>query len=133
MTSRCKPLLWRGFATGRDCPLAPLRKRRPVRRATLKALKAKVVRPESSADLFNAAASSIIARRSGRVFDATAPRYANLIRLEPEVAASLPEPAGAQAGFHLIDTTMMYAPKARGGKRAPHAQRAWPSPGRAHL
>jgi len=108
--------------TGRDSPLAPLRKRRPIRRATLKALKAKVVRPESSVDLFNAAASSIIARRSGRVFDATAPRYANLIRLEPEAAAAPAEPHG---GFHLIDTTMMYAPQSGGVKRYLMAKRAW--------
>ncbi len=59
------------------------------------------------------------------MFDATAPRYANLIRLEPDVAASLPEPAGAPAGFHLIDTTMMYAPKSGGVKRYLNAKRAW--------
>jgi len=124
MTSGSRSLLWPNFAIERDPPLAPLRKRRPVRRATLKALKAKVVRPESSADLFNAAASSIIARRSGRLLDATAPRYANLIRLEPEAATAVAEPHGG-AGFHLIDTTMMYAPKSGGVKRYLMAKRAW--------
>jgi alpha-1,6-mannosyltransferase len=124
MTSRPKPLLWPGFATRRDPPLAPLRKRRPIRRATYKALKAKVVRPESSADLFNAAASSIIARRSGRVFEAPSPRYANLIRLEPEAAVTPAEPHGVP-GFHLIDTTMMYAPKSGGVKRYLTAKRTW--------
>jgi alpha-1,6-mannosyltransferase len=57
------------------------------------------------------------------VFDATAPRPANLIRLEPDVAASLTELKGA--GFHLIDTTMMYAPKSGGVKRYLMAKRAW--------
>jgi alpha-1,6-mannosyltransferase len=57
------------------------------------------------------------------VFDATAPRYANLIRLEPAAAAALTEPAGG--GFHLIDTTMMYAPKSGGVKRYLSAKRAW--------
>jgi len=123
MTSVAVPLVSPGFSTERDSPLASLRKRRPIRRATLKALKAKVVRPESSEDLFNAAANSILARRSGRVFDVTAPRYANLIRLEPEAAPPMAEPHGA--GFHLIDTTMMYAPQSGGVKRYLMAKRAW--------
>ena len=67
--------------------------------------------------------ASMIERRSDRVFDATAPSAANLIRLEPELAASLTEPKGV--GFHLIDTTMMYAPKSGGVKRYLMAKRAW--------
>lgn len=62
------------------------------------------------------------------MFDTTAPRTANpkpatLVRLEPEAPASLAEPRGL--GFHLIDTTMMYAPKSGGVKRYLMAKRAW--------
>ena len=122
MTCRTGALVWLRFEQ-RAGPLARIWKRRPVRRATLKALKAKVVRPSESADLFNAAADSILARRSGRVFDASTPRYANLIRLDPEAAGHVADPAGG--GFHLVDTTMMYAPKSGGVKRYLNAKRAW--------
>lgn len=44
--------------------------------------------------------------------------FDNLIRLEP--AARRPE-----GGFHLVDTTMMYAPKSGGVKRYLNAKRAW--------
>ena len=61
------------------------------------------------------------------MFDATAPRYANLIRLDSETAAAVHEAAqhGAGVGFHLIDTTMMYAPRSGGVKRYLMAKRAW--------
>lgn len=62
-------------------------------------------------------------RRTGRVFDATAPRYANLIRLAPGAAPAATSPQGG--GFHLIDTTMMYAPQSGGVKRYLTAKRAW--------
>lgn len=68
--------------------------------------------------------SMIRERRPGRVFDATAPRYANLIRLDPGEAQALTAPRGP-AGFHLVDTTMMYAPKSGGVKRYLTAKRAW--------
>lgn len=84
-------------------------------------MKAKIRRPESSAELFNAAADSIIARRTGRVHDATATRYAGLIRLD-SVTSAAPE---TPESFHLIDTTMMYAPKSGGVKRYLTAKRAW--------
>ena len=58
------------------------------------------------------------------MFDATAPRYANLIRLDPGTAQRLTDPQGG-AGFHLLDTTMMYAPKSGGVKRYLNAKRAW--------
>ncbi|MDZ4373743.1 MAG: glycosyltransferase [Phenylobacterium sp.] len=58
------------------------------------------------------------------MFDANAPRYANLIRLDPAAARPFAEPAGA-TGFHLIDTTMMYAPQSGGVKRYLTAKRAW--------
>ena len=53
--------------------------------------------------------------------EAVAPNnLAGLIRPDaPEVAN-----AGG-AGFHLIDTTMMYAPKSGGVKRYLNAKRAW--------
>ncbi|WP_293902176.1 glycosyltransferase [Phenylobacterium sp.] len=51
------------------------------------------------------------------------PTPANLIRLDPATASALTEPAGA--GFHLIDTTMMYAPQSGGVKRYLSAKRAW--------
>lgn len=61
------------------------------------------------------------------MFDATAPRYANLIRLDPGTAQTLTQPHGGPGGFHLIDTTMMYAPKSGGVKRYLMAKRAWMS------
>ncbi len=98
----------------------------------MKALKAKVVRRADQARLFNAAADSIIARRSGRVFDTTTPRYANLIRLEPEPAPPATEAHGG-VGFHLLDTTMMYAPQSGGVKRYLMAKRAWLAKRRADV
>jgi alpha-1,6-mannosyltransferase len=57
------------------------------------------------------------------VYDVTAPEFENLIRLDPGDAPVCP---GADpAGFHLIDTTMMYAPRSGGVKRYLTAKRAW--------
>lgn len=59
------------------------------------------------------------------MFDVTAATETgdNLIRLEPEAPTA---PASARsAGFHLIDTTMMYAPQSGGVKRYLMAKRAW--------
>ena len=57
------------------------------------------------------------------MFDAIASSHDNTIRLEPALAE---RPAGpVDRGFHLIDTTMMYAPKSGGVKRYLNAKRAW--------
>ncbi|HEY8617089.1 glycosyltransferase [Phenylobacterium sp.] len=56
------------------------------------------------------------------MFDVVAPQPENSIRLEPGETPALP---GEAAGFHLIDTTMMYAPKSGGVKRYLLAKRAW--------
>jgi alpha-1,6-mannosyltransferase len=56
------------------------------------------------------------------MFDVVAPADGNLIRLDPAETPILP---GEAAGFHLIDTTMMYAPKSGGVKRYLLAKRAW--------
>jgi len=55
------------------------------------------------------------------VFDA--PRYQDMIRLES--VTPLPAHAAARETLHLIDTTMMYAPKSGGVKRYLSAKRAW--------
>ena len=48
--------------------------------------------------------------------------HENLIRLDPVDALAF----GAESpGFHLIDTTMMYAPRSGGVKRYLMAKRAW--------
>jgi alpha-1,6-mannosyltransferase len=47
-----------------------------------------------------------------------------MIRLDLE-AAAVPLPDAGGDGFHLIDTTMMYAPKSGGVKRYLMAKRAW--------
>ncbi|MET0272273.1 MAG: glycosyltransferase [Phenylobacterium sp.] len=52
------------------------------------------------------------------MFDVTAPEPENLIRLDPVHGAPAP-------GFHLVDTTMMYAPRSGGVKRYLMAKRAW--------
>ncbi|HEY8571630.1 glycosyltransferase [Phenylobacterium sp.] len=51
-----------------------------------------------------------------------APQHENLIRLDPADALAF---GGEPAGFHLIDTTMMYAPRSGGVKRYLMAKRAW--------
>jgi hypothetical protein len=61
-------------------------------------------------------------KRAERVFDVTAPSPDALLRPEGEVAAI---PAGSTSAFHLIDTTMMYAPRSGGVKRYLTAKRAW--------
>ena len=53
------------------------------------------------------------------MFDAATPNSENLIRLGP---ADEPHTPG---GFHLVDTTMMYAPRSGGVKRYLMAKRAW--------
>jgi alpha-1,6-mannosyltransferase len=58
-----------------------------------------------------------------RVVDLVQPTPDNLVRLEPsETAANLP---GVGRGFHLADTTMMYAPRSGGVKRYLTAKSAW--------
>lgn len=57
------------------------------------------------------------------MFDVATPKLETLTRLEPGPAV-LP-PAGEAAGFHLIDTTMMYAPRSGGVKRYLMAKRTW--------
>nr|WP_236611841.1 glycosyltransferase [Phenylobacterium zucineum] len=82
---------------------------------------------ERSAALFLAASNSIQAKssrdgRAARVSEATELRLAEKIR--PAVAAQAPRADGS-GGFHLVDTTMMYAPKSGGVKRYLLAKRAW--------
>jgi hypothetical protein len=50
-----------------------------------------------------------------RVFDVTDSRTENLIRLDPSEAPHFGAPG--RVGFHLIDTTMMFAPRSGGVKR----------------
>ena len=57
------------------------------------------------------------------MFDATTDRHDNTIRLNALTAAALRTPASDS--FHLIDTTMMWAPKSGGVKRYLSAKRTW--------
>ncbi|MDB5450467.1 MAG: glycosyl transferase, group 1 family protein [Phenylobacterium sp.] len=57
------------------------------------------------------------------MFDVITPDYENLIRLDPSDAPAFSAPGGA--GFHLIDTTMMYAPRSGGVKRYLTAKQTW--------
>jgi alpha-1,6-mannosyltransferase len=57
------------------------------------------------------------------VFDVTDSRTENLIRLDPSEAPHFGAPG--RMGFHLIDTTMMYAPRSGGVKRYLHEKRDW--------
>lgn len=60
------------------------------------------------------------------MFEPVAPDSAdskNLIRLDPDEAARLAPPSGG--GFHLLDATMMFAPRSGGVKRYLLAKRAW--------
>jgi alpha-1,6-mannosyltransferase len=63
-------------------------------------------------------------RRKGvGVFDLKDSGQTNLIRLEPADAPHFGAPG--RIGFHLIDTTMMYAPRSGGVKRYLNAKRDW--------
>lgn len=56
------------------------------------------------------------------MFDVVAPQHENLIRLDP---ADAPAFGAGTDGFHLVDTTMMYAPRSGGVKRYLTAKGAW--------
>lgn len=57
------------------------------------------------------------------MFDVTDAHSENLIRLNPSEAPHFGAPG--RVGFHLIDTTMMYAPRSGGVKRYLHQKREW--------
>jgi alpha-1,6-mannosyltransferase len=57
------------------------------------------------------------------VFDVTDSRAENLIRLDPAEAPHFGAPG--RVGFHLLDTTMMYAPRSGGVKRYLTHKREW--------
>ena len=57
------------------------------------------------------------------MLDATADHHDNTIRLDAAALAALTPPP--REAFHLIDTTMMWAPKSGGVKRYLSAKRAW--------
>ncbi|HEX5377665.1 MAG TPA: glycosyltransferase [Phenylobacterium sp.] len=57
------------------------------------------------------------------MFDLNDPGQPNLIRLDPAEAPHFGAPG--RVGFHLIDTTMMYAPRSGGVKRYLNAKRDW--------
>ena len=61
--------------------------------------------------------------KGARLYDVTAPDQDNLIRLDPSEAPYFGAPG--RVGFHLIDTTMMYAPRSGGVKRYLGAKQAW--------
>ena len=58
------------------------------------------------------------------MFDVTSTKPETFVRLDAGDAAT-PVPASEAGGFHLIDTTMMYAPRSGGVKRYLMAKRAW--------
>jgi alpha-1,6-mannosyltransferase len=57
------------------------------------------------------------------VFEHVAPESDNLIRLDPADAPQIAAPG--RLGFHLLDTTMMYAPRSGGVKRYLTNKQAW--------
>lgn len=65
---------------------------------------------------------ALVEQGSGRVFDSATPPYASLVSL-PSLPRGSETPQSA--GFHLVDTTMMYAPQSGGVKRYLSAKRAW--------
>ena len=78
---------------------------------------------EKKTALWLAASNSVIERqRTREMHQAVAPQHENLIQLDPADALAF---AGDPAGFHLIDTTMMYAPRSGGVKRYLMAKRGW--------
>ncbi len=59
--------------------------------------------------------------RAERLFDVS-PSKSSILRVEAEAGAARADTA---SGFHLIDTTMMYAPRSGGVKRYLTAKRTW--------
>jgi alpha-1,6-mannosyltransferase len=103
-------------------PLARLWKKSDRRALFVAAEVRELAERQRTAALFVAASKSIEKRRGERVFDVTAPKPETLVRLEP---SDLATPMGDAGGFHLIDTTMMYAPRSGGVKRYLMAKRSW--------
>jgi alpha-1,6-mannosyltransferase len=60
-------------------------------------------------------------RKARRALGLGAPAYARLVRLDPATTVF----GGGESALHLIDTTMMYAPRSGGVKRYLTAKRAW--------
>lgn len=78
---------------------------------------------EGRAALFLAASASVEKRKARR---ASGPRTHGRDRLVGFDPADLPAfGGGGEQAFHLIDTTMMYAPRSGGVKRYLNAKRAW--------
>jgi alpha-1,6-mannosyltransferase len=77
-----------------------------------------------------AASAGLTDKRARHVFDVIAQGSENLVRLDA-TEASLPAPPGA--GFHLLDTTMMYAPRSGGVKRYLTAKSSWLAKSRPDL
>ena len=74
--------------------------------------------------LFVAAQSRIVEIGKGAgVFQPKAANQGELIRMDPTEAPHFGAPG--RQGFHLIDTTMMYAPRSGGVKRYLNAKREW--------
>jgi alpha-1,6-mannosyltransferase len=61
-------------------------------------------------------------RRAKRLLEVATPKSEPLLRPEPGAALTAAPP---DSSFHLIDTTMMYAPRSGGVKRYLTAKRAW--------
>jgi len=59
--------------------------------------------------------------RTERLFDVS-PAKSSIVRVDPESGVARTD---ASTGFHLIDTTMMYAPRSGGVKRYLTAKRTW--------
>jgi alpha-1,6-mannosyltransferase len=70
-----------------------------------------------------AASAGLLDKRARRVLDVIAPGPENLIRLDPSDAAVAHGPPVED--FHLLDTTMMYAPQSGGVKRYLTAKSSW--------
>jgi alpha-1,6-mannosyltransferase len=62
-------------------------------------------------------------QKGSRVSDAKTTALPDMIRLDPADAPTFGAPG--RAGFHLIDTTMMFAPRSGGVKRYLLAKNAW--------
>src|SRR5206468_5979553 len=77
---------------------------------------------DQSAPSFVAASAGLMDKSARQVFD-IAPGPDKLVRLDPSEAFLAHGPVAT--GYHLIDTTMMYAPRSGGVKRYLTAKRSW--------
>ncbi|HKR88366.1 MAG TPA: glycosyltransferase [Phenylobacterium sp.] len=82
-----------------------------------------LVNRDQSAPAFGAASAGLMDKSARQVFDVVSPGSEKLVRFDPAEANLAHGPLAT--GYHLVDTTMMYAPNSGGVKRYLTVKHAW--------